>query len=263
MRLIEPFEAARLHRGPLPLHIAIVMDGNGRWATYQGLDRTDGHYAAKQSVHDCIEVALEFGIRWLTLYAFSTENWTRPSHEVDVLLDFARWAFSRDIVESLKARGVRFHFVGDLRDRRIPPAVTAWFEQLEQDTAYNETLELVVAFNYGGQAEIVEAARRAIRSGIDPDLLDAAHLATLMCLPDMPPVDLVIRTSGEHRISNFLLWHIAYAEFVFSDTLWPDFGRGHLQSALAEFQVRHRRYGGLGAGPPLEDGRVDVSGDES
>jgi undecaprenyl diphosphate synthase len=265
MRLIEPIERERLHHGPLPVHAAIVMDGNGRWATYQGLERTNGHYAAKGSVHDCIDVALEFNIRWLTLYAFSTENWTRPHREVEVLLDFARWAFTHDVVESLKTRGVRFHFIGDLGDERIPSSVVSWFDQLERDTAHNEALELVVAFNYGGQAEIVEAARRAIRSGIDPELLDPALLNNLMFLPNMPPVDLLIRTSGEQRVSNFLLWHIAYAEFVFFDTLWPDFSRGHFHSALAEFQARHRRYGGLPTADTVTDagGELRVSRDSS
>lgn len=245
MRLIEPIEAAQLRHGPLPVHAAIVMDGNGRWAAYQGLDRTDGHYAARQPVLDCIDVALELQIRWLSFYVFSTENWTRPSHEVHVLLDFARWFFSRDTLASLMARGVRIRIIGDRADSRIPVEVRERFTTLERDSAKNDALELVVAFNYGGQAEIVEATRRAMQSGMDPSALDASRLQEFMFLPGMPSVDLFVRTSGEQRLSNFLLWHIAYAELIFSDTLWPDFGRGHFQSAIFEYQTRYRRYGGL------------------
>lgn len=245
MRLIESVEAGELSGGPLPIHVAIVMDGNGRWATYQGLTRTEGHYAGKKSMLDCIKVALELNVQWLSLYAFSTENWGRPAYEVDVLLDFPRWAFTHDDIEYLKGEGVRFHFMGDLKDDRVPREVVSWFKGLEGDTASNDTLELVIAFNYGGQAEIVEAARRAILSGVAPDDLDAKALHAFMYVPEMPEVDLVIRTSGENRISNFMLWHIGYAEFIFFDTLWPDFNRGHFQSALREFQGRFRRYGGL------------------
>ncbi|NEA37477.1 polyprenyl diphosphate synthase [Streptomyces sp. SID13031] len=245
MRMVEPDEAAAIGDGPLPVHVAIVMDGNGRWATYQGLDRTKGHFAAKQPAFDCINLALDLGIPWLSIYAFSLENWTRPAEELDVLLSYPQWAFTRKTVDSLKTRGVRFHFIGDLADERVPPEARAWFTRLEQETSHNDVLELVVAFNYSGRTEIVEAARRAILAGVAPEDLDVELLSSFMHLPNMPPVDLLIRTSGEQRISNFLLWHIAYSEFVFFDTLWPDFKRGHFQSALAEFQVRHRRYGGL------------------
>lgn len=245
MRLIEPVEAAELKNGPIPHHAALVMDGNGRWANYRGLQRTDGHFAAKQPVFECVEVALDLGIQWLSIYAFSQENWSRPQAELDVLLNYAQWAFTDDVVSELTKKGVQFRFIGALRDPRIPPGALKWFARLEDDSRANDRLQLSVAFNYSGQDEIVEACRRAMLSGLEPNGLTIEELAKHMFRPNMPAVDLLIRTSGEQRLSNFFLWHMAYAELVFFDTLWPDFRRGHFESAIAEFQVRFRRYGGL------------------
>jgi undecaprenyl diphosphate synthase len=245
MRLIEQAEAAELPKGHIPHHVAIIMDGNGRWASYRERGRTDGHRAARKPMIECITTALGLGVEWLSFFTFSTENWIRPSSEIAVLLDFATWFFDAETVVSLISSGVRVHFIGERFDPRIPSAVRARFEQLEESSVHNGTLNLVIAFNYGGRAEIVEAVRRAIRSGVAPEALDDAYLASLMSIPDMPPVDLLIRTSGEQRLSNFMLWHLAYAELVFFDTLWPDFTRGHLETAVMEFQGRRRRFGGL------------------
>lgn len=222
------------------------MDGSGRWASYQDLERTEGHYATRRPILDSIKVALDLKISWLTLFTFSTENWTRPESELSTLARYlAEWAVSRELVDPLVHSGVRFHFIGDLNDSRIPAITSRNFRELTELTADNCALELVVAYNYGGQAEIVEAARRAIRAGVDPDELDVETFANFMYLPSMPPIDLLIRTSGEQRLSNFMLWRLGYSELVFMDTLWPDFRSGHFQSAIAEYQARYRRYGSL------------------
>jgi undecaprenyl diphosphate synthase len=253
MRLIEPNEAGQLPHGPLPSHIALIMDGNGRWAEYRDLERTKGHLAAKRAMFECIELALDLEIRWLSFYAFSLENWSRPAGEIETLMNYAREVFNRKIVRSLGDRGVRFHFIGDLRDERIPRQTSSWFVRIQEETVHNKALDLVIAINYSGQVEVLEAAKGAMRRNLAPEDLTLHTMQEFMSIPQMPPVDLLVRTSGEQRLSNFLLWHLGYAELVFMDTLWPDFNRGHLQSAIREFQTRYRRFGML----PW----VDVDGD--
>jgi undecaprenyl diphosphate synthase len=193
----------------------------------------------------CIDASLELGTSWLTFFAFSTENWARPPTEVRILMDFATWFFTPETVSSLVDRGVRIHFIGDTTDDRIPASVRARFHHLETITSENSRLELVIAFNYGGQQEILDAVKRAARAGTDLGDVDETTLRKFFYLPTMPPVDLLVRTSGEQRISNFLLWHLGYTEMLFLDTLWPEFSRGHFYTAIAEYQRRRRRFGAL------------------
>lgn len=216
-----------LDPGRIPPHIAIIMDGNGRWAESRGLPRTKGHEAGERALFDVVEGALEAGIRYLSVYAFSTENWDRPSEEVEFLLGFNR-SLLRQRRDELNERGVRIRRLG--RRERVPDDVLREFDAAEELTASNERLDLLVCFNYGGRAELEDAAAK----GAIPDNLYA---------PDVPDVDLLIRTSGEMRLSNFLLWQAAYAELYFTDTLWPDFDRHALWQALAEYAARERRFG--------------------
>ncbi len=227
----------------VPAHVACVMDGNGRWAARRGLPRTAGHEAGLDALFNAVDGALEIGVQWLTVYAFSTENWSRPREEVRFLLDFNRLNLvaRRD---EMHERGVRLRFIGG-RDRRLSRSLLAEMDAAAELTAANRRLTLTVAFNYGGRAELTEAVRRIVASGARPgDITEQtirAHLAT----PDMPDPDVLIRTSGEYRLSNFLLWQVAYSEMVFLDVLWPDFSRAHLFEAVAEYQRRERRFGGL------------------
>ncbi len=221
---------------PLPRHVAVIMDGNGRWAAARGLERTAGHEAGERALMDVIEGALDIGIRYLSVYAFSTENWGRPRREVEFLLGFNR-ALLRARRDYLNSLGVRIRRIGR---RSGPPEyaelladVLAEFDGAFEMTRSNRRLELLVCFNYGGRAELEDAAAR----GPIPDNLYA---------PDVPDVDLLIRTSGEMRLSNFLLWQAAYAELYFTDTLWPDFDRHALAAAVADYQGRERRFGALG-----------------
>jgi undecaprenyl diphosphate synthase len=227
----------------IPTHVACVMDGNGRWATKRGLKRTDGHAAGEKALFDTVEGALELGIRWLTVYAFSTENWRRPVDEVRFLM----W-FNRDILrrqrDALHEKGVRVRFAGR-RDWRVPKRVLAEQDEAEAMTSRNRRLTLTFAFNYGGRAEIVDAVRALVAEGVEPDDVTEKAIAHHLYYPDMPDPDLVVRTSGEYRISNFLLWELAYSELVFTDVLWPDFRRHHLAEAIREYQRRDRRFGGV------------------
>ena len=213
----------------VPRHVAIIMDGNGRWAEAQGLPRTKGHEQGERALFDVVEGALEAGIEFLSVYAFSTENWTRPVDEVDFLLGFNR-SLLRQRRDDLNERGVRIRRVG--RREPVPQDVLDEFDAAEAATAGNDRMELHVCFNYGGRAELEDAAA----AGSIPDNLYAPHA---------PDVDLLIRTSGERRLSNFLLWQSAYAELYFTDTLWPDFDRHALFEALADYARRDRRFGGL------------------
>lgn len=253
MRIIERTESMQSHSVRVPRHVAIIMDGNGRWATFRGRQRTAGHFAARRPILDCTEAAMDRGVSWLSFFAFSTENWIRPAAEVEVLLDFARWFFSPKTVRFLLARGVRLRFIGETNDGRIPLVVRNRFRRLEEETSGNDHLNLVIAFNYGGQTEIVNAVKKVLLAGLDPDGIDVSTLHGMMYLPEMPPVDLLIRTSGEQRLSNFMLWHVAYAELVFFDTLWPDFTKGHMESAIREFQGRQRRFGGVPDAAQLDE----------
>jgi len=227
----------------IPAHVACVMDGNGRWATRRGLKRTEGHAAGEKALFDTVEGALELGIRWLTVYAFSTENWKRPVDEVRYLMGFnERLLLTRR--DELHEQGVRVRFIGR-EGWRVPKRVRGHIADTEAMTAHNRRMTLTFAFNYGGRAEIIDAVQALARDGVPADRITERSLRARLYAPDMPDPDLVVRTSGEHRISNFLLWEMAYSELIFTETLWPDFRRGDLFEAVAEYQRRERRYGGV------------------
>jgi undecaprenyl diphosphate synthase len=234
----------RVAGSAVPVHVAIIMDGNGRWASARHLPRVAGHRAGAQSVRRAIEAATQAGIPWLTLYAFSSENWRRPEAEVSDLTGLLRRYLRQELAE-LAREGVRLRVIGD-RDR-FSVEIREELAAAEARTAGNSRLNLTVALSYGGRDEIVAAARAAARAAqagtLDPDALDSAAFAGLLSTADMPDPDLMIRTSGERRLSNFLLWQLAYAELVFLDVLWPDFGPAHFAAALAEFAGRQRRFG--------------------
>jgi len=227
----------------VPHHVAVVMDGNGRWAQRRGLARTEGHAAGEEALLDATYGALAVGVRTLTVYAFSTENWRRPVDEVRYLMNFNRSLLERRQHE-LHAEGVRITFSGR-RDWRVPKRVLANIEEAEELTKRNKALTLNIAFNYGGRAEIIDAVQRLVTDGVPADKIDEKALRARLYHPELPDPDLVIRTSGEYRLSNFLLWEMAYSEMVFTDVLWPDFRREDLFEAIEEFQRRVRRFGGL------------------
>jgi undecaprenyl diphosphate synthase len=227
----------------LPKHVGCVMDGNGRWARKRGLPRTEGHAAGEEALFDTIEGALELGVRWFTVYAFSTENWRRPAEEVRWLLGFTESLLLRRRDE-LNERKVRVRFAGR-QDWRVPKRLVRRMDETVELTKGNRRMTLTIAFNYGGRAEIVDAVRALVAKGTPAERIDEKAIRSHLYLPDMPDPDLVIRTSGESRISNFLLWEVAYSELVFVDVLWPDFRREHLAEAIREFQRRDRRFGGL------------------
>jgi undecaprenyl diphosphate synthase len=221
--------------------VAIIMDGNGRWAAEHGVSVADGHRAGSRALRPIVESAIDLGIESLVVYAFSTENWSREAEEVEALMEIFGETIEREL-EDLAAQGVRCRFLG--RRDRAPDWLQARMQQLEAATAYKSRLQLWIAFDYGGRAELVDAARRLVESGTTPDDVDEAALGALLYEPEMPDPDLVIRTSGERRISNFLLWQSAYAEYVFTETLWPDFGPKELRTAIEEYARRRRRFGG-------------------
>jgi undecaprenyl diphosphate synthase len=231
----------------LPRHVAIVMDGNGRWAKQRGLKRTEGHAAGEHALFDTVEGALDIGLEWMTVYAFSTENWRRPVDEVRYLMNFnERLLLKRR--DELHERGVRVRFIGR-RGGRVPGRLRRQITDAEEMTRRNKRMTLTFAFNYGGRAELVDAARaigRDVADGrLDPDRITDRTVARHLYAPDMPDPDLLVRTSGEYRISNYLLWELAYSELVFTDVLWPDFRRRHLYEAIREYQRRERRFGGV------------------
>jgi undecaprenyl diphosphate synthase len=219
------------------------MDGNGRWAAARGLPRTAGHEAGEEAMFDVVDGALEIGVSWLSMYAFSTENWKRPPDEVRFLLNFNAGILSRHR-DKLHAKGVRIRFAGR-RDWRVPRRLLRVMDEAVEMTAGNKKMTLTICFNYGGRAEIVDAVRQLVEDGVDARHVDERAIASRLYYPDAPDPDLVIRSSGEFRISNFLLWELAYSEFVFSDVLWPDFRRENLFAAISEYQGRNRRYGGV------------------
>jgi undecaprenyl diphosphate synthase len=227
----------------IPRHVACVMDGNGRWAQQRGLKRTDGHSAGEEALLDAVNGALEMGIEWLTVYAFSTENWRRPADEVRFLMRFNENLLIRRRDE-LNEKGVRIRFIGR-RDWKVPKRLLRRMDESIELTADNRRLTLTIAFNYGGRAEIVDAVKALVEAGNKADAVDEALIEKHLYDPEMPEVDLWVRTSGEHRVSNFLIWQSAYAEMVFTDAHWPDFRREHLAAAVAEYQRRDRRFGGL------------------
>ena len=238
--------ASDLDPKSIPRHVAIVMDGNGRWAKERGLPRTKGHEQGERALYDVVEGGLDIGLPHLTVYAFSTENWRRPASEVRFLM-----GFNRSIIharrDELHERGVRIRFIGR-RTRPLPRSVLREMEAAERQTRANERLVLTIALHYGGRTEIVDAVRRLLAdhdAGRLQGRVTERSIAARLYDPDLPEPDLVIRTSGEQRTSNFLLWQAAYAEWWFTPVLWPDFGREHLFEAIRDYQKRERRFGGV------------------
>jgi undecaprenyl diphosphate synthase len=221
--------------------VAIILDGNGRWAKRRGLPPAAGHRAGARTVRPIVEAARDLGVHDISVFAFSTENWSRPQDEVDALMEIFAETIERELPD-LADRGVRVRFIG--RRDRAPDELRARMDAMEDRTELNTSINLWVAFDYGGRAELVEAARRIVESGVDPSEIDENVFAANLYAPDLPDPDLLIRTSGELRISNFLLWQLAYTELVFTDTLWPDFDEHALRAALAEYASRRRRFGG-------------------
>jgi undecaprenyl diphosphate synthase len=236
-----------LDLGRIPAHVAIVMDGNGRWAQQRGLPRTEGHAAGEDALWDTIQGAVQVGVKWLTVFAFSTENWRRPPTEVRYLMNFNRELLRRRR-DRLHEMNVRIRFLGR-RNWRVPRSVLKEIQRAEEMTARNTGTTLSIAFNYGGRAEIVDAVKELaaeVKAGrLRPERIDERTIAEHLYAVDMPPPDLLIRTSGEQRISNFLVWEAAYSELWFTPLFWPDFDREHLFEAIRDFQKRTRRFGGL------------------
>lgn len=230
----------------IPIHIAAVMDGNGRWASRRGLPRTDGHAAGEEALFDAVNGALDLGVEWFTVYAFSTENWKRPIDEVRFLMNFNESILVRRRDE-LNELGVRVRFIGR-RNWRVPRRLLKQIEEAEGLTRKNRRMTLSFAFNYGGRSELVDGIQRIIADRVPADRVDDKLIATYLYAPDMPDPELMVRTSGEYRTSNFLLWQLAYSELVFTDVLWPDFRRGDLFDAVREYQQRDRRFGGIDTG---------------
>ena len=229
---------------PLPdvaQSVAIILDGNGRWARKRGLPVAAGHRAGARTVRKIVEASIELGIHDLAVFAFSTENWSRSEEEVDALMDIFAETIERELPD-LAEQGVRVQFIG--RRDRAPAELRSRMDAMEDRTALNTRINLWVAFDYGGRAELVEAARRLVESGVEPEDIDENVFAANLYAPALPDPDLLIRTSGEVRISNFLLWQLAYSELMFVDKYWPDFDERDLRHALAEYASRRRRFGG-------------------
>ena len=221
--------------------VAIIMDGNGRWASRRRVSIAEGHRAGSRALRPIVETAIDLGVESLAVYAFSTENWTRSEEEIGALMETFAETIERELPD-LVVQGVRVRFIG--RRDRAPEDLQERMLRLERETKRNDRLSLWIAFDYGGRAELVEAARRLVTSGVAPEDVDENTFAAQLYAPSMPDPDLLIRTSGELRISNFLLWQLAYSELVFVDTLWPDFGPRHLREALGAYARRRRRFGG-------------------
>jgi undecaprenyl diphosphate synthase len=223
------------------MNLAIIMDGNGRWARARDLPIAEGHREGTRALHRTVEAALDLDVDSIAVFGFSTENWARPPEEVETLMEIFGETMDLEL-PNLSRQGVRTRFVG--RRDRVPPKLQEKMSKLENETAGNGRLDLWIAFDYGGRAELVDAARRLIEQGVSPENLTEEQFAEALYRPELPDPDLLIRTSGELRISNFLLWQLAYAELMFVDTLWPDFGEEELRKALADYASRHRRFGG-------------------
>jgi undecaprenyl diphosphate synthase len=239
---LEDELARQVNFDRLPQHIAVIMDGNGRWAAQRHLPRVEGHRAGIESVREVVEGSARLGIKVLTLYAFSVENWKRPASEVSTLMTLLK-RYLRLELNTLQRNNIRFRVIGRAAD--LSPDIRSELALAEQKTADNAGMLFNIALNYGGRAEIVEAARRLLSSGVTADEIDEQRFAQFLYTAGQPDPDLLIRTSGEMRVSNFLLWQIAYAEIWVTDTLWPDFRKRHLLEAVLAYQKRDRRYGGI------------------
>jgi undecaprenyl diphosphate synthase len=226
----------------LPAHIAIIMDGNGRWAAQRHLPRVEGHRAGIDAVRDTVETAARLGISVLTLYAFSVENWKRPAAEISTLMMLLK-RYLRSELKTLLTNDIKFNVIG--RMDNLAPDIQDELRAAMERTANDNGMLFNIALNYGGRAEIVDAARQAIASGVRPEDLDEQRFASFLYTAGQPDPDLLIRTSGEMRVSNYLLWQIAYAEIYVTETLWPDFRRRHLLESVLAYQKRERRYGGI------------------
>ena len=233
--------AAKTDESPTARTVAIIMDGNGRWAEGRGLPVAAGHREGTRALRRTVEAAIDLGVTSLAVYAFSTENWSRPPDEVATLMEILGETIDRELPD-LALQGVRTRFLG--RRDRIPDDLRVRMGELELATAHLDVLNLWIAFDYGGRVEIVEAARRLVADGVGAADVSEEEFAARLYAPELPEVDLLVRTSGELRISNFMLWETAYAEFVFTDTLWPDFGADDLRDVIAVFTTRGRRFGG-------------------
>lgn len=233
---------------PAPRHVAIIMDGNGRWAKARGLPRTAGHERGVEALRRTVEAAGDLGIQYLTVFSFSTENWRRPAAEVNTLFGLLKAYVQRDL-SRLKQDGVRVRVIGQREG--LPPDIAELVDRAERETARNSKFHLTIAFNYGSRDEILRAIRayaEAVAAGKATGDLTDEGFAAYLDTRDLPDPDLMIRTSGEYRISNFLLWQAAYAELLFVDVLWPDFSRDHLESAISRYHERERRYGAVSPG---------------
>jgi undecaprenyl diphosphate synthase len=224
----------------VPNHVAIIMDGNGRWAKQRGLPRTEGHRQGTENLRRILRAAVEFGIPIMTIYAFSTENWKRPRAEIQVLMSILEMVIDREL-EELNQQGVQLRHIGELDG--IPQALQKKIHEAKEKTKHNTRLILNVAFNYGGRDEIIRAVRQIVRDGIPADQIDEALISSYMYTSPLPDPDLIIRTSGEIRLSNFLVWQGTYAEYYFTPVYWPDFDREELLKALVEYSHRTRRFG--------------------
>ncbi len=253
----RPLAAPRSHEpepaapAVVPRHVAIIMDGNGRWAAERGMPRIAGHERGTENIRRITETAVRLGIEFLTLWAFSTENWRRPRDEIAGIMRILGEAIERE-TEALHERGAQLRHIGSL-DGLAPDLQQAVLSAIEL-TRHNHRLVLTLAFNYGGRQELVAAVRALVEAGTPVDRIDEAEIGRHLFTRDLPDPDLIVRTSGEHRISNFLLWQSAYSELLFTPVLWPDFGPDDLQAAVQEYARRDRRFGGVSARPPVPAG---------
>jgi undecaprenyl diphosphate synthase len=238
----EVCESQGLDPNRIPSHVAIIMDGNGRWAEERGESRVFGHMHGVDAVRSSVEAAMELGVRHLTLYAFSTENWSRPKEEVEALMNLLVDTLVKEMKE-LGNKGVRLRTIGDVG--ALPKNCQAQLDEAEASTESNESLDLILALSYSSKWEMVQAIKKIIDSGVSSADISAETVSEYLSTRGIPDPELMIRTSGEHRISNFLLWQLAYAEFHFTSTLWPDFGKENFFNAIRDFQNRERRFGGL------------------